>query len=164
MPRLPVYGLRSGLAGRVPEDAVYLTPDECAELEEGALVGILWSGGNGPAVYEVQRRSNGAVHVLYRGYGVSSDDPLVPAPGAETYEPGTTEHAPHAFVGLEKRHTRVWRVLCPCGRGVHVRAVPGTSGVWGVDCGMEESPRALWAESQGKAVDNWLESAGKRRG
>ena len=76
-----------------------LTAEQVAELPEGALIEIIWSGGNGPHQYRV--------HIDWpdeQRYAVSlSDWPTPRTPAMLTYNPLD-------FVGQERYHTRVWLV------------------------------------------------------
>jgi hypothetical protein len=64
-----------------------LSQDEVNELAEGAPIEVVWTGGNGPARYEVTRQG-GAAYAAY-------------APGK------TNEGLRLDFVGMERYHTQV---------------------------------------------------------
>ena len=71
----------------MPNSDKLLTQNQVSGLADGVVVCVLWSGGNGPGEYTVQRLY-GVVYVL-DSYGVMIKDPL-------------------DFIGKEKINTKVW--------------------------------------------------------
>ena len=90
-------------------DATFLTREEVSRLQTGDVVYIIWSGGNGPHKYIIQRNLNGDIctkvpfDMSLRGellYGVPVvDDDLF----------GDSNSFRGSFIGGERHHTRVWR-------------------------------------------------------
>lgn len=79
-----------GHFGKVDIEAPPLTEAEVAELAEGALVTVIWSGGNGPHDYEI------AVDARGQRYAWTGRCESVPF------------YNPLRFIGQERFHTRVW--------------------------------------------------------
>ena len=71
-----------------------LPADDVECLPEGARVRVIWSGGNGPHDYVI------AVDERGQRYAAMNDDP----------DDRLRWYNPLTFVGVERYHTRVWRV------------------------------------------------------
>lgn len=90
-------------AARSSEGVKPLTADEVAALRPGQAIEVIWSGGNGPHHYIVREKAG----TLYAG-NPRNDNPLT--------GPGT-------FIGQERYHTRVWKLvrLAPSSEAVEAR-------------------------------------------
>ena len=93
-------------AARSSEGVKPLTADEVAALRPGQAIEVIWSGGNGPHHYIVREKAG----TLYAG-NPRNDNPLT--------GPGT-------FIGQERYHTRVWKLvrLAPSSEAVEARPDP----------------------------------------
>ncbi len=92
----------SGQWRPIPDDVVLgplLAEEELPSLQDGDLVVITWSGGNGPCMREVQRNKWGYVCVVARIPGIGPE-------AGKIYK-----HTPLSFVGKERYHTHVQRVI-----------------------------------------------------
>lgn len=78
-----------------------LTQEECEGLADGERVMITWSGGNGPHEYEVGRDKRGFASVVHRIPGIGPE-------AGKIYK-----HTHLRFVGKERYHTHVQRILGP---------------------------------------------------
>jgi hypothetical protein len=90
--------VRRGHFGLAPASEP-LSAEDVERLPEGARVVVIWSGGNGPHEYVI------AVDRYGRRYAGSPPRFAVdPNDRMRWYNPLT-------FVGVERYHTRVWRVV-----------------------------------------------------
>lgn len=80
-PRLPVERLV------IPHNSLLLTQEQVNNLPDGTMLGVAWSGGNGPYIYELGS---------YCGVKYTKDST------------GELMKDPLGFVGKKKPFTRVW--------------------------------------------------------
>ena len=86
--------IRQGYFGRVPNElGEPLTMEEVSALEHDTQVIIIWSGGNGPHTYWIDRRNKGAVYALSE---------------IEKEQGKRATGNPISFVGNQRFHTRIW--------------------------------------------------------
>lgn len=66
----------------IPDDPP-MSEEQVAALADGALVLILWGGGNGPHVYEIERTESGTLWPIRPGsrgrHGYRPQDPMWPS-------------------------------------------------------------------------------------